>query len=268
MRCLFVLLLLPFVLLPNCGGRASSPRGSGGEGGTDSGSTETGGSGSGGKGSSTGGKGSSTGGHGEATGGAGGENQSGTRTIEIHLYNDGDEPIFIQWHANYCPEFLFKVALEGGRPWEYESLGSVATLGSGFGYVDCSAEAACEYVDSAWTNAPIELQGYSALYRKVDLGDSFVLFISDVSEKDVQVLRDAGDALGVSVGGFVESYSWWKCNEEDSPCKCEGNVCALPEVYENELYYEDEVCTPSLGFVQRSIEWDTDPIRVDVEYWL
>ena len=273
MRYLFLLLTLPFVLLPNCGGRASSPRGSGGEGGTDSGSSETGGSGSGGKGSSTGGKGSSTGGHGEATGGEGGESSGGKRTIEVYLHNNTDEALYMQIYANYCQELVFAYQDEDELGILFVNVGSVNTLGDEFGFIECASEGECSYIESDLANMPLEIaREEKAYYRRVPPGESFALYLHGVENEDIERIRAVEGGLNVLPGGFPDGYSWWTCEEGSWECDCFGDVCAIPEeldYYGGDVYYDkDKACTPRMVFTEQQVEWDTDPIRVDVEYWL
>ena len=282
MRYLFLLFVLPFVLLPNCGGRASSPRGSGGEGGTDSGSTETGGSGSGGKGSSTGG-GRSTGGtdSGGATGGAGGENQSGARTIEIHFHNNRTDNVYLQLVAHYCPAFGFAHLGEDdyGDP-VYVSVGSSVMLGDEFGFVECAGEGECSYVESILDNLPSEVpedfeRKDASYYRKVSPGEEFALYLRAVEEKDIARLRATED-LNVVLGSFDEGDKEWICRE-GADCDCDGYFCTIREEppydwYHHDYEFRDVACSPEviesygsgIFITVNRIEWDRDPIQVHV----
>jgi hypothetical protein len=176
--------------------------------------------------------------------------------------------IYIQWHAYYCPELVFGMLWEESLYWEV--LGSVANMGSGFGYIECEPDETCRYVDSEWSAAPEELQdNHSAFYRKVEPGESFGLFIRDVDDRDQKTLREAGEELSVLVGGLSDVDSEWDDCQAEEPdeewrCKCVGDECARPEEYRNEYYYEDEVCSPFLGFGPMSIDWKADPIRMEL----
>lgn len=276
MRYLFILLVLPFVLLPNCGGRASHHgNGTGGEGGSDSGSSgnsEAGGNGSGGKGSSaggssSGGKGSSTGGDGVATGGEGGESSTGKRTIEVHFHNNTDEALYMQLYANYCPELVFGYDDEEERDAMFVSVGSAATLGDEFGFIECASAGECSYVESDLANMPSEIaREEKAYYRRVPPGESFALYLHGVENEDIERIRAIEENLLVLLGGFQDGYLWWDCEEGSPDCDCFGDICAVPEERERygHDYREVVICTPAMAFWKDKIEWDADPIQVHV----
>jgi hypothetical protein len=277
MRALPLVLLVALTSLTDCGGRATQPgdEGPGGEGGkdssTESGTGESGGAATGGKGS--GGRGGSTGGEGgKASGGASGAGGSGsdTRTLELYFHNDGDDVIYIQIHANFCEELEFAYVAEDEPDIIFDSLGSVATFGAEYGFIECTAEGSCSYVRSEPGSMPVEIVDEdTAYYRRVLPGETLGLYLRGLKNEDIEHMQTINELLYVLSGGFRDRYSGWICEENGEDCDCFVDFCAVPEA---RTYYGHEPdsgqsCLPGLTFVEQAIDWDSDPIRMDLKRW-